>query len=133
MRKAIFLAMVLFTGLLACNKEKFEEQIKGSYKGTFQRVSPTGFYPPQQITLHLNDNSFSGESTNARQPAICHGSWEAGGSNINFKNGCVWTADFDWTLILEGDFEYELNGTHLKMWKAIGEIIDTYELEKVHQ
>jgi hypothetical protein len=122
--------LVLLTGLLACNKEKFEKQIEGNYTGTFQRTSPTGFYPQQQVSLNLNNNSFSGQSTNARQPAICHGSWEAGSGTIEFVNGCVWTADFDWTLILEGKFNYQLNGNHLKIWKTVGEVTDAYELEK---
>ena len=126
----LFLALILVTGLLSCNKEKFEEEIEGNYTGTFQRVSPTGFYGPQQVSLHLKDNSFSGESANARNPAICHGSWEPGSSTINFKNACMWTADFDWTLILDGEFKYELNGMHLSMWKTTGEVIDRYELEK---
>jgi hypothetical protein len=42
----------------------------------------------------------------------------------------VWTADFDWTLILEGKFNYQLNGNHLKIWKTVGEVTDAYELEK---
>jgi hypothetical protein len=55
--------LVLLTGLLACNKEKFEKQIEGNYTGTFQRTSPAGFYPQQQVSLNLNNNSFSGQST----------------------------------------------------------------------
>ena len=129
MRKWLFV-LFLLTGLLSCSKEQFEKQIEGSYTGTFQRISPAGSYSPQQVSLSLKDNSFAGQSTNARQPAICHGNWNAGYRTIRFNNGCLWTADFDWTLILEGEFKYEVNGTYLKMWKTVGEVTDTYELNK---
>ena len=130
MRKWL-LAFLLLAALSACDKERFEKQIEGNYTGSFQRTAPTGPYPVQQVSLHLNDNSFSGQSSNARQPALCHGRWEAGSSVIDFHNSCVWTADFDWTLILTGTFRYELNGTRLKMWKKTGDITDTYELTKI--
>ena len=130
MRKWLFLTGILFAALSGCNKERFEKQVEGNYTGTFQRVAPTGSYPQQQVSLNLKDNSFTGQSSNARQPAICHGGWEANGSVIDFKNGCAWTADFDWTLILSGEFKYEMNGTHLKMWKTVGEVTDVYELDK---
>jgi len=129
MRKWLFIAVVL-TGIGGCSKEKFEKEIEGNYSGTFQRVAPTGLYPQQQVSLNLKDNSYSGQSGNARQPAICHGNWKAGYRTITFDNGCAWTADFDWTLILDGEFKYELKGTHLKMWKTIGDVTDTYELDK---
>ena len=129
MRKWL-LIYVLLTGLLGCSKEKFEKEIEGNYTGTFQRTSPAGLYPQQQVSLSLKDNSYSGQSSNARQPAICHGGWDAGYRTINFDNACIWTADFDWTLILDGEFKYELNGTHLKMWKTVGQVTDTYELYK---
>ena len=129
MRKWLFVP-VLLTALLACSKAEFEEKIEGNYTGIFQRISPTGFYPQRQVSVNLKNNSFSGQSDNARQPAICHGNWDAGYRTIHFDNRCVWTADFDWTLILDGEFKYELNGTHLRMWKTVGAVTDTYELDR---
>ena len=119
-------------GWSACNKERLGQQLEGSYQGTFHRSAPAVDYVIQNVTLHLNDNSFTGQSGNARYPAICHGSWEAGWNTVNFSNACAWTADFDWTLILDGEFEYEWDGTRLKIWKTMGDMTDVYELEKTH-
>ena len=130
MKRTWIIVFAVTTVLTACNKEKFEEEMEGHYTGTFQRISATGLYPSQSVILHLNNNSFSGSSDNARYPAICHGSWEAGASTVDFTNGCVFTADFDWTLILNGSYYYEKTGTHLKIWKKENEVTDTYELEK---
>lgn len=132
MRLWLLTAFILF-GLASCNKEKFEKELEGNYTGIFYRTAPHVNFPVQQVTLNLNDNIFSGASSNARYPAICHGNWEAGNSTIEFENRCVWTADFDWSLILDGEFRYEWNGTQLKLWQVKGEseVTDWYVLEKV--
>ena len=46
---------------------------------------------------------------------------------MTFENACVWTADFDWTLILWGDWTYTFNGNLLIMTKSNG---DKYTLTK---
>ena len=127
--KAFFLAAFLTLGLLSCEKEG-AASISGNYTGVFFRSSPTGRWAQSQVSLNLNANSFSGQSSDARYPAICHGSWTAGDETIEFSNACMWTADFDWTLILDGEYSYELNGDHLKIWKIAGDKTDTYDLHR---
>lgn len=36
---------------------------------------------------------------------------------MSFTNGCMWTAEFDWTLILSGDFKITRNDDELILVK----------------
>jgi hypothetical protein len=127
MKQLLYLLLITIF-FVSCEKSENDSALSGNYTGTFQRSSPGGNSPKNQVSLNLNAGSFSGTSSDARFPAICHGSWEIRSNKIQFNNACVWTADFDWTLILDGEFQYQLNGNHLKLWKVMGEITDTYEL-----
>ncbi len=130
MRNFIFLVICCLS-FFACSKESASADISGKYSGTFIRTSPLIFPTPTDVTLNLNNGSFSGTSSNARYPAICHGSYTNDDEEINFTNACVWTADFDWTLTLDGIYEYEIKGDRLKIWKESGEITDVYDLRKI--
>jgi hypothetical protein len=127
--KAFFLVAFLTLWLFSCEKED-AASVSGNYSGVFFRSSPTGTWTESQVSLHLNANSFSGQSSDARYPAICHGSWTSGDETIEFSNACIWTADFDWTLILDGEYKFELKGDHLKIWKTTGDKTDTYDLHR---
>jgi hypothetical protein len=127
--KALFLLAFLSLGFFGCEKEE-DPSVSGNFTGVFYRTSPNSTWTQSQVSLNLNANSFSGQSADARYPAICHGSWTAGEETIEFSNSCIWTADFDWTLILDGEYNYELNGDHLKIWKITGDKTDTYDLHR---
>lgn len=78
---------------------------EGTYSGIFTRVSPAALHPPSEVTLTFNKTSYTGSSTRAKYPAICEGTFKIKGNTIEFENGCMWTADFDWTLILKGRYD----------------------------
>jgi hypothetical protein len=129
MIRFFFFALLLFC--LSCNKEAREQQLAGNYTGVFQRLSSAGTYPEAAVTLNLQSNSFTGSSSNARYPALCHGKWEAGSNTLVFTNSCVWTADFDWTLILDKTFQYERKGDSLLLTRQHAHFTDTYRLVRV--
>lgn len=107
------------------------EFVQGTYTGHFQRSTPTGDWMVANVTLELGDHSFSGESDHARYPAICNGTYTTEGNNITFVNKCVWTADFDWTLILDGTFEIRTGGGQVILIKKYNEHeFDQYTLTK---
>jgi hypothetical protein len=56
------------------------------------------------VTLSFEGNKFSGSATNNQSPAICSGTFSTTENEIEFVNGCFFTANFDWTLILNGKF-----------------------------
>ena len=127
--KTFYLIVFLCFGLISCEKEE-ATSISGIYKGVFFRSSPNSTWQQSQVSLNLNANSFTGQSSDARYPVICHGAWITEEETMNFENSCIWTADFDWTLILSGEFQYEINGDHLKLWKTNGDVTDTYDLHR---
>jgi len=130
MRSALFSLCCLLLVLTSCKKDQAGPVSDGDYTGTFQRISLTGSGAVSNVTLHLRSGSYSGSSDNARYPAICVGGWESSEGKLHFWDGCVFTADFDWTLILEGDFNYSIDGFHLKFWKTTGDHTDVYNLQR---
>jgi hypothetical protein len=126
----LILSLIILT-FSACKKQKIAENLEGSYTGIFYRSAPAIDYRPSNVTLKLEGNIFSGTSDIKNYPAICNGAWSARTAFVKFENKCAWTADFDWRLILDGDFSYELEGRHLKLWKSYGNgMYDTYELDR---
>lgn len=119
-----FLFLGIFLNLVSCNKDKvdsFKPIDNGIYSGIFERDSYQA-----NVTLTFNDSLFQGSSNVSRFPAICQGVFKQSTKTIDFANKCVWTADFDWTLIMSGTFEYSYDGTNLTFWKDR----ETYKLTK---
>jgi hypothetical protein len=75
-------------------------------------------------------SQFQGESETTKYPAICSGTYEVNGTNVEFANSCVWTAEFDWTLILSGEFSAELAPDELTLQRKNGSSWDLYQLKR---
>jgi hypothetical protein len=79
--------------------------VDGTYNGTFQRQTSTGG-SISNVSITFSENNYTGQSDVPRYPAICHGAYIVKRSDsITFQNACFWTADFDWSLILSGDYK----------------------------
>ena len=116
--------------LSSCESEK-NNNLKipdGTYNGTFQRQSAFGGVGEiSNVTITFSSYTWTGESDKAKYPALCHGKYKLGDQIITFTNECIWTADFDWTLILSGDFNYTYDGKLLEMIRDYrGPSTDTY-------
>ena len=65
-----------------------------------------------KVELQLIDNEFFGGATGTegfyKFPAICRGTYSIKNKEIKFTNTCAWTAEFDWTLILSGNWNFTL-------------------------
>lgn len=107
-----------------------EERLRGSYEGTFQRFADGNPQGLAAVELTFEGGSFSGNSEDPKYPAICAGSYTTKRSSISFSNTCLFTADFDWTLILSGDFRIERDEEELILTKNDGNIVDMYRLVK---
>jgi hypothetical protein len=121
--KFLFLAIIILS-IFGCNKEdeNIEKSIDGNYFGIFERSGNT-----TNVALTFNNGIWTGESETMKFPALCNGTYSSSGNVMTFENACAWTAEFDWTLILGGDWSYTLNGNLLIMTKANG---DKYTLTK---
>jgi len=116
MRKTIFILKTLSIVLVfaACNKDKLIIE-SGSYSGTFKvnynDTSMTGF-----TTLILNNSGYVCTGNPNRIPAGGSGTYTISNGKINFSDENIWTADFDWNLILNGTYDYTFDGSNLKIF-----------------
>jgi len=105
----------------------------GMYTGTFNRSSPTGDYITANITITLEDGAFSGTSDVEKYPAIRNGTFSINEDKIDFEDACVWTADFDWTLILDSTFDITTEEDEIVLSRSYeGNVYDQYRISKHH-
>lgn len=120
--KKIFIIAFLITAF-ACNKnDNTDSTLEGKYVGIFERNNTNS-----KVELNFTNGAFSGESETVKFPAICNGIYTISENSIEFENQCVWTAEFDWTLILRENWNYTLNNNILILTKTNG---DKYTLTK---
>lgn len=111
--------------IISCNNnddENPQTEINGEYVGIFERGENNSI-----VELTFNNGNWSGESEIIKFPALCNGTYTNSGNTITFENACPWTAEFDWTLILGGEWNYSLNENLLILTKTNG---DKYTLTK---
>jgi len=124
---------ILFVAVLgsACSKNNDNNtpgDFSGAYVGTFSR---TGM-DTANVRLNIGNGIFSGQSDRVKYPAICHGSYSQGDNTITFVDSCTWTADFDWSLILNGTYNISYpDNTLIRIWRTSGAITDEYLLRKL--
>lgn len=126
----LILCMLCFAIITSsCTKE--EQNLKdGIYKGTF-KVSYSSGTQTGQTTLEIKDNKFVCSGNPNRIPAGGSGSYSFSNNSITFNDQNVWTADFDWNLILNGQCNYTFDGKKLKIIaNKNGTGVYEYELEK---
>ena len=125
------LAFALFFLLLvtgSCKKSAPTPDLNGTYTGTFQR-EPGGRM--SQVSLVFSDGEWSGTSQISKYPALCSGTYEVTSNDkIIFTNGCIWTAEFDWALILGGEYDLKAEGNTIDIIKQSGNGRDIYRLSK---
>ncbi len=126
MRYFLF-AIIMALGLVACEKSASDDQVlSGRYLGIFSR---TGM-DTSQVSLFFDLNHFEGFSSNNYYPAICAGNFELSAGQISFADTCAWTANFDWSLILSGDYNIQFTDGIVRIWKTSGGITDEYLLRQ---
>ncbi len=127
MKNAILL--IGFLVLWSCNDPESPTYpiSEGTYTGSFSRTSSNTV---SEVTLTFENGTFSGSSETTKYPAICNGTYTAQSGRINFENSCFWTAEFDWSLILNGEYEFTFDGFDLTILRKYPDFTDRYELTK---
>jgi hypothetical protein len=120
--------IILLTSLACESNHSYPDKIPdGIYTGTFQRQQAFGGGEVAQVTLTFSENTWIGQSDKPKYPALCHGTYKLDKQKIIVTNDCPWTAEFDATLILGGDYEFNLNGNHLEIIRSfLGPSTDTW-------
>ncbi len=122
---------ILLILLISCTSESSQDFVESEYSGVFTRVSLDGAHIPSTVFLTLKNGTFTGTSSSSNYPAICTGNYEINDSKILFTNSCAFTADFDWRLILSGEFDYEVDGDNLKISRSYdSKTFDQYSLTR---
>jgi hypothetical protein len=118
MKGKIFILFSFLVIMISCNKknDNIEANINGNYIGIFERNGNDS-----KVELTFNNGTFNGQSELGKFPAICRGTYTSSGNKMTFTNNCAWTAEFDWTLILRGDWNLNLNNNILIMTKSNGD------------
>lgn len=133
MKNNFFLFVVIALSFASCEEKgpQFALLPPGQYEGTYKRWSLSTPNPEvARVHISLKDGAFSGGSNMARYPAICNGKYWVTGTQVEFTNLCAWTADFDWSFILNGKFDITSDGDTFQLMQKNGSWIDIYELKR---
>ncbi|MET0637718.1 MAG: hypothetical protein ABWZ25_16940 [Chitinophagaceae bacterium] len=126
------LVLIALAMMISCQKEERADTDRpgdGRYVGIFTR---TGL-DTANVSLDFEGNQFSGSSSIDRYPAICGGSFDLGTGTIIFSDTCSWTANFDWSLIADGHYNFVYSDEKdLRIWKTADGITDEYRLHKTN-
>lgn len=115
-----FLLIALLSSIILVSCEKNDEPTyldNGNYTGTFQRELVWGDSDTANIIMTFSSNTWSGSSDRVKYPALCNGTYRIEGDTIIFENLCVWTAEFDASLILSGKYKLIRNGNSIEINK----------------
>jgi hypothetical protein len=133
MKRLLAFSILFYIFLTACNKNNINNAaLSGTvYKGTFIRTHPNARFAPANVSITFDSTRFSGTSDTRNYPAICSGTHKIAGQKLTVLNDCMFTADFDGTLIFKGEYDYELSGNELRITKSYpGNMYDSYILQK---
>ena len=125
--------LVLALLLISCDSGMLGEGMltEGTYVGVFTRMDPVAKYQPANVTITVTGDRFEGHSSIPNYPAICEGRVRSDGRSVEFENECLFTADFDWTYILDGTFVASTERNTLTLTKSYGGgRYDTYHLTR---
>lgn len=114
--KILVVGILSFT-LNACNNDDdgtSNQSLNGTYSGTFtvEYLNGDTFSNPVTVIFNGNDN-YQSSGNDDYFPAGGSGTYEKNGSTIEFHDINYWTANFDWNLILSGEYNYSINGNEL--------------------
>ena len=109
----------------------------GVYSGTFTVTyfvdMPESWGRGSGITtLELKNGKFTCAGNPNRFPAGGSGNYSIQDDKIIFEDLSFWTADFDWNLILKGEYDYTFDGKRLK-FSAIKNNVGLYEYDLIRE
>ena len=125
MKKILWVAGLLII-LYSCDKTETQPYLDGRYIGIFHR---TGM-DTALINILFDGSRFEGSSNRQNYPAICSGSFRLEENSIFFTDSCMWTANFDWSLILAGSYNINTSDGTVRIWKTNGTVTDEYLLRQ---
>ena len=106
----IFTIFLTFSG---CSDKLNYTALSGTYEGEFIYTSPRS-KTIAQTRITFSEDNFKAEGNADRTPAGGSGTFVSEKNNfLIFTDKNIWTADFDWNLILNGKYIYEIKNDSL--------------------
>ena len=112
MKALVVLSMVIASSLLSGCQPDNVTVVDGTYTGKFTVSNATGIQTGS-VTLVLKDGNYTSTGSANRIPAGGSGTFSIDKGNLTFNDRNFWTADFDWNLILSGQYSYTFDGARL--------------------
>lgn len=107
-------------------------ELSGTYEGTFTvEYSNGGLSQSNPVTVSFSDNTFASTVGENRFPAGGSGKYELGVNSIIFTDDNIWTADFDWNLVLNGEYSVIVSENIITLTANKNDVgVYTYELTR---
>ncbi|NEU08209.1 hypothetical protein GZH53_07790 [Flavihumibacter sp. R14] len=112
--------LALCMAFAACTDKLSPGALNGTYQGRFF-YRPSNDLPVQSgnAEISFSENRYSSGRNASYIPAGGSGTLEILEENvINFSDENIWTANFDWGLILEGKYNYRFKGDSLILTRS---------------
>lgn len=130
--KYLLLAVLFLPFLMGCSKQNSDiVPTDGKFKGTFT-VTYRNDRKSGETTLVFENGRYSCSGNPDRIPAGGSGTYSIDNGKITFVEESFWTADFDWNLILEGQYDYQFDGKNLIIYADKNDV-GRYEYRLVKQ
>ncbi len=111
----LLFSILLFTA--SCSDKINLSLLDGNYTGHYYYAGPgetRSIKSQNTVTVNLSGKEYSSTGDASRIPAGGAGEFNlVDKEEVQFSDKHVWTADFDWNLILNGRFIYELKNDSL--------------------
>ncbi len=139
LKKYILIFISFF--FISCEDDNETQLLQlGTYEGTYTVIfnygtseSHTNYSETQLI---LGEGYYKITENTYITPPYSLGKYELSSTNIIFQDTIIHTAEFDWSLIIHGEYQYEFEGNKLTMSQieTVGYLNEvrkyTYELQK---
>ncbi|RDC56478.1 hypothetical protein DU508_12875 [Pedobacter chinensis] len=126
MKNHLLILIMLFTFTAGCKKPSKDAIISnGNYSGIFKVNVPDVSTPKTYlIFISFENGKFNIVPDLTRKPIGGSGTYSINGNIASFVDKNFWTADFDWNLILSGEYTIEINGDNLTLTKRFEPDLD---------
>jgi hypothetical protein len=113
----ICFALILALTCLACDHgvDPVRPIQIGDYVGTFSIRSENGTTLSGLVTFRFHAGTYSCIPEKVYLPPSGGGSYRISGNSLTFSDTVMHTAEFDWSLILNGDFTYSNDGNRITL------------------
>lgn len=120
MKKNKYILLIFSFLFISCEKEDENQSLDlGTYEGTYTVVFNYGksnsYTNSGETQLILGQDYYSITGNTYITPPFSLGKYELSSTNIVFQDTIYHTAEFDGSLIIHGEYQYEFDGNTLTM------------------